>query len=136
MKIIEQDLSVRSSKRCQMIDITSHIVDIVVKSGIQNGLVTVFCPHTTAAITINENADPDVPHDMLLTLENLIPQHLSGYQHNEGNSDAHVKSSLIGCSSQIILKNGTLVLGTWQGVFFCEFDGPRSRIVHVQISGQ
>jgi secondary thiamine-phosphate synthase enzyme len=119
-----------------MIDITSQVVDIVVKSGIQDGLVTVYCPHTTAAITINENADPDVPDDMLLTLEKLVPQNLAGYRHNEGNSDAHVKSSLFGCSRQIILKNGTLVLGTWQGVFFCEFDGPRSRTVCVQIMGQ
>jgi secondary thiamine-phosphate synthase enzyme len=136
MKAIEQTVSVRSSKRCQMIDITSQIVDIVVKNGILDGLITIYCPHTTAAITINENADPDVPHDILLTLDKLIPQHLSGYQHNEGNSDAHVKSSLFGCSRQIILKNGTLVLGTWQGLFFCEFDGPRSRTVHVQILGQ
>jgi len=93
-------------------------------------------PHTTAAVTINENADPDVPHDILLTLDKLIPQHLPGYQHNEGNSDAHVKSSLVGCSRQIIIKKGDLVLGTWQGLFFCEFDGPRSRTLHVLIMGQ
>lgn len=136
MKIIEQTVSVRSSKRCQMIDITSQIVDIVVKSGIQDGLATVFCPHTTAAITINENADPDVPHDMLLTLERLIPPNLAGYRHNEQNSDAHVKSSLFGCSRQILIKNENLVLGTWQGVFFCEFDGPRIRTVIIQIAGQ
>jgi secondary thiamine-phosphate synthase enzyme len=119
-----------------MIDISSQIVDIVAKNGIRNGLVTVYCPHTTAAITINENADPDVPHDILLTLDKLIPQHLSGYQHNEGNSDSHVKSSLVGCSEQILLKQGNLVLGTWQGVFFCEFDGPRRRTVHIQIMGE
>lgn len=136
MKISEQTLSLRSSKRCQMIDISSQIVDIVAKNGIRNGLVTVYCPHTTAAITINENADPDVPHDILLTLDKLIPQHLSGYQHNEGNSDSHVKSSLVGCSEQILLKQGNLVLGTWQGVFFCEFDGPRRRTVHIQIMGE
>jgi secondary thiamine-phosphate synthase enzyme len=136
MKVVEQTLSVRSSKRCQMIDITGQIADAAAKSGIQNGLITVYCPHTTAAITINENADPDVPHDMLLTLEKLIPQNLAGYQHNEQNSDAHVKSSLIGCSRQVLLNHGNPVLGTWQGVFFCEFDGPRSRTVHIQIMGE
>jgi secondary thiamine-phosphate synthase enzyme len=129
-------LNVRSVKRCQMIDLTSQIADIVAKSGIQNGLATVYCPHTTAAITINENADPDVPHDILLTLEKLIPQNLPGYLHNEGNSDAHVKSSLVGCSRQILIKNGNLVLGTWQGLFFCEFDGPKNRTLHIQISGE
>ena len=136
MKVIEQVLSVRTSRRCQMLDITNQVVDIVSKSGIQNGLVTLYCPHTTAAVTINENADPDVPHDILLTLEKLIPQNLPGYRHNEGNSDAHVKSSLVGCNTQIPLKNGNLILGTWQGLFFCEFDGPRNRTLHVQILGQ
>lgn len=135
MKIIEQTLPVRTSKRCQMLDVTAQIADIVAKSGIANGLVTLYCPHTTAAVTINENADPDVPHDILLTLEKLIPQNLPGYRHNEGNSDAHVKSSLVGPSIQIPLKNGNLTLGTWQGLFFCEFDGPRSRTLHVQILG-
>jgi secondary thiamine-phosphate synthase enzyme len=136
MKSTLHTVNIRSSKRCQMIDISGQVADSVAKSGILNGLVTVYCPHTTAGITINENADPDVPHDMLLTLEKLIPQHLAGYQHNEGNSDAHVKSSLIGCSRQVILTHGNLLLGTWQGVFFCEFDGPRSRTVHVQIMGE
>jgi secondary thiamine-phosphate synthase enzyme len=136
MKVIEQVLSLRSSKRCQMIDITRQVADLVAQSDIQNGCATIYCPHTTAGITINENADPDVPHDILLTLEKLIPQNLAGYRHNEGNSDAHVKSSLIGCSRQIFIHNGNLVLGTWQGIFFCEFDGPRSRTVHIQIIGE
>jgi secondary thiamine-phosphate synthase enzyme len=136
MKTVQQVLSLRSSRRCQMIDITRQVAELVAQSGIQNGSATVYCPHTTAAVTINENADPDVPHDILLTLEKLIPQNLAGYQHDEGNSDAHVKSSLIGCSQQIFVHNGNLVLGTWQGIFFCEFDGPRSRTLHVQITGE
>jgi secondary thiamine-phosphate synthase enzyme len=96
----------------------------------------VFCPHTTAAITINENADPDVQHDMLQTLSELIPQSRPGYRHNEGNSDAHCKSSLIGTSEQILINNGKIDLGTWQGIYFCEFDGPRRRTVKIQIKGE
>jgi secondary thiamine-phosphate synthase enzyme len=119
-----------------MIDITAQIAEAVAESGIQTGTVLVFCPHTTAAITINENADPDVPHDILLTLEELIPQQRNGYRHCEGNSDAHVKSSLVGASEQVMIQNGSLTLGTWQAVFFCEFDGPRTRTVHIQVSGQ
>ena len=136
MKIIEMDFSVNSKNRNQMIDITSQVHSAVSESGISNGDVIVYCPHTTAGITINENADPDVPHDILLTLADLIPQNKSGYQHCEGNSDSHVKSSLVGCSQQILLNNGTLNLGTWQGIFFCEFDGPRNRKVKVHINGQ
>ncbi|MBW8001267.1 MAG: YjbQ family protein [Planctomycetes bacterium] len=136
MKIIEMDFSVNSKDRNQMIDITSQVHAVVSESGISNGDVIVYCPHTTAGITINENADPDVPHDILLTLADLIPQNKSGYQHCEGNSDSHVKSSLIGTSQQILLNNGTLNLGTWQGIFFCEFDGPRNRKVKVQIKGE
>jgi secondary thiamine-phosphate synthase enzyme len=108
----------------------------VEQSGITNGDAIVYCPHTTAAITINENADPSVPHDILLTLSELIPQHQPGYRHSEGNSDAHCKSSLVGCSEQILIKNGRLNLGTWQGIFFCEFDGPRSRSFSVQVRGE
>jgi secondary thiamine-phosphate synthase enzyme len=136
MKIIHKDIHISTKNRNQMIDITSQIADVIAKSGIQNGLATLYCPHTTAAVTINENADPDVPHDILLALEKLVPQHLAGYQHGEGNSDAHIKSSLIGCSRQIFVRDGELVLGTWQGIFFCEFDGPRSRTLHIQISGE
>ncbi len=136
MKIFEQVLSVRSSKRCQMIDITRQIAEYVTESGIQSGIVTVYCPHTTAAITINENADPDVPHDILLSFDKLSPQNLPGYRHTEGNSDAHIKSSLIGCSSQVIVRNGSLMLGTWQGLFFCEFDGARTRTINIQIMGE
>ena len=136
MKIIQKDFHVSSKNRNQMIDITSQVGSIVNQSGITNGDVIVYCPHTTAAVTINENADPSVIHDILLTLEQLIPHHRSGYRHSEGNSDAHCKSSLIGCSEQILIKRGSLNLGTWQGIFFCEFDGPRSRTVSVQIRGE
>ncbi len=136
MKIINKDFSVSSKQRSQMIDITSQVSSLVAQSGISNGYVIVYCPHTTAAITINENADPSVPHDILLTLEELLPHHRPGYQHSEGNSDAHCKSSLIGCSEQILIKDESPDLGTWQGIFFCEFDGPRSRKVIVQIRGE
>jgi secondary thiamine-phosphate synthase enzyme len=135
MAATETSFQVSSSKRCQMIDITDKVQSIVGQCEVKDGQVLVFCPHTTAAITINENADPSVVNDILLTLEELIPQHRRGYRHAEGNSDAHVKSSLVGTSETLILKNGRLVLGTWQGIYFCEFDGPRTRQVHVQITG-
>ncbi|MHC4395470.1 MAG: secondary thiamine-phosphate synthase enzyme YjbQ [Planctomycetota bacterium] len=136
MKIVDMDFSISTKDRNQMVDITSQVRLAVEQAGITNGDVVVYCPHTTAAITINENADPDVPHDVLLTLTELIPHHLSGYRHCEGNSDAHCKSSLIGCSEQVLIKNRSLNLGTWQGIFFCEFDGPRIRRVIVQIRGE
>ena len=116
-----------------MIDITSHVKAFVLKSGVSTGTVTIFCPHTTAAITINENADPDVTHDILLTLDELLPQLRKGYRHSEGNSDAHVKCSLVGASETVFVENGVLTLGTWQGIYFCEFDGPRSRHIHLHI---
>jgi secondary thiamine-phosphate synthase enzyme len=136
MKIVEKDFHLSTKRRSQMIDITSQVHSLVSQSGIANGDVIVYCPHTTAAITINENADPSVPHDILLTLDELLPRHRPGYQHSEGNSDAHCKSSLVGCSEQILIKGQSLELGTWQGIFFCEFDGPRSRRVTVQIRGE
>ena len=136
MKIVHQTLSVSSKRRCEMIDITGRIAQIVQQSGITSGDVIVYCPHTTAAITINENADPNVPHDILLTLDELFPQNRPGYRHAEANSDAHVKSSLTGCSEQILIKDGRLMLGTWQAIYFCEFDGPRNRKATIQIRGQ
>ncbi len=136
MKIVQGDFRISTKSRNQMIDITGQVRSFVSQSGITNGDAIVYCPHTTAAITINENADPSVPHDILLTLEELLPHHRPGYRHSEGNSDAHCKSSLIGCSEQILIKDKSLNLGTWQGVFFCEFDGPRSRRVIVQIRGE
>jgi len=136
MKIIQDDFRISTKSRSEMIDITSQVSSFVSQSGVTDGDVIVYCPHTTAAITINENADPSVPHDILLTLEQLLPRHRSGYRHFEGNSDAHCKSSLLGCSEQILIKDKSLDLGTWQGIFFCEFDGPRSRKVIVQIRGE
>jgi len=136
MRIIDDSFPVGTNKRCELIDITDKVQNLVDKAGVKDGSVIVFCPHTTAAITINENADPDVVHDILLTLSELVPQHRSGYQHSEGNSDAHVKSSIIGCSETVLISSGKMKLGTWQGIYFCEFDGPRRRTVHVQITGE
>lgn len=136
MKIIERQFSIRTDRRNEMIDITKQVASVVSESGISDGDVVIYCPHTTAAVTINENADASVPRDILLTLESLIPHDNPGYRHSEGNSDAHAKSSVVGCSSQVLIKARTLVLGTWQGIFFCEFDGPRSRKVHVQVRGE
>ena len=136
MKVYQKDFSVRTHKRNEMLDITSEVHSIVKDSCIKDGSVIVYCPHTTAGITINENADPDVPHDILLSLEELLPQNRRGYRHCEGNSDAHVKSSLIGCSERIIIKDGRLLLGTWQAIFFCEFDGPRNRSVNLSAQGE
>lgn len=136
MKFVQQEFRVSTRGRSEMIDITSQVQAIVRESGVNNGEVVVFCPHTTAAITINENADPDVPHDILLTLEELMPQSRRGYRHCEGNSDAHCKSSLVGASEQILICEGRLTLGTWQAVFFCEFDGSRNRKVIVQVRGE
>ena len=136
MKIVNEVFGVSSKHRNQMIDITSQVGSVVGQSGITNGDAIIYCPHTTAAITINENADPSVPQDILFTLEELVPHHRAGYRHSEGNSDAHCKSSIIGCSEQILIKDGTLSLGTWQAIFFCEFDGPRHREVTVQIRGE
>jgi secondary thiamine-phosphate synthase enzyme len=135
MEIVQEEFRISTKSRSQMIDITSQVRSLVGQTGVTDGDVIVYCPHTTAAITINENADPSVPHDMLMTLEELLPRHRSGYRHSEGNSDSHCKSSLVGCSEQILIKGGSLQLGTWQGIFFCEFDGPRSRKVIVQIRG-
>ncbi len=136
MKIVQMDFSVSTHNRCQMIDITGQVGSVVAESGIENGDAIIYCPHTTAAITINENADLTVPQDILLTLGELAPHSNPGYRHFEGNSDAHCKSTLVGCSEQVLIKDGALVLGSWQGIFFCEFDGPRSRRVIVQVRGQ
>jgi secondary thiamine-phosphate synthase enzyme len=129
-------LNVTTHKHEEFLDITDQIRTVVREHDWQTGLLMVFCPHTTAAITINENADPDVQSDIISTLARLIP--LKGaYEHSEGNSDAHVKSSLVGANELIIVRSGELALGTWQGIFFCEFDGPRRRQVYVEFtSGQ
>ena len=125
-------LTVISKAKTQFIDITSEIQDTVTSRGIQNGLCFVFVPHTTAAVTINENADPSVQSDMLNVLNKIIPWEMN-YRHLEGNSAAHVKSTLVGASEIIAVENGRLDLGTWQGIYFCEFDGPRTRHVNIKV---
>jgi len=124
-------IEVRSSRRCELKDITPEVRRAVGSAGVQEGVCTVFVPHTTAAVTINENADPTVVRDILKELEKIAPFE-DGYEHAEGNSAAHLKASLFGPSVQIIVSQGSLLLGTWQGVYFCEFDGPRNRTVWVQ----
>jgi len=136
MKIVESRFDLETHRRCQMVDITSQVASAVREAGIRQGDAIVFCLHTTAGITINENADASVQHDILLTLEQLIPKDRAGYRHDEGNSDAHVKSSLVGCGTQVLVADGRLRLGTWQAIYFCEFDGPRRRQVLVQVRGQ
>ena len=126
---------VETHARGEMVEITDRVRKLVRASGVHDGLCVVYCPHTTAAITVNENADPDVVHDMLLYLDRTIPQRQAGFRHGEGNSDAHLKSSLVGSSVTVLVESGELVLGTWQGVYFCEFDGPRTRTVHVRTLG-
>ena len=130
MNVIE----IKSRAKEEFIDLTSKVQEIVSSSKIKSGVCLIYVPHTTAAVTINENADPDVKADNLMALNKLVPNSLP-YEHSEGNSPAHVKSSLIGSSVQVIIEDGRLALGTWQGIFFCEFDGPRSRRVFVKVLG-
>ena len=127
-----KNVSLRTRKRCEFIDITGKVQEVVSECGRADGAVMVFVPHTTAGITINENADPSVVEDLLNSLGELIPENGS-YRHSEGNSDAHCKASLMGSSVLVPVKSGELVLGTWQGIYFCELDGPRSRQFQVSI---
>ena len=115
------------------LDITHQIQDVVTESGVKDGICTIFVPHTTAAVTINENADPDVVRDFTMEIGKIVPWE-DGYHHMEGNSAAHLKASMIGFSQQVIIEDGRLLLGVWQGIYFCEYDGPRSRKVIVKIS--
>ena len=127
-----EQINVFSKKKVEVIDITSQVQNIVKRSGVKEGVCYVYVPHTTAAVTINENADPSVINDIQNYLNKLVP--FDGpYSHAEGNSDAHIKTSLIGCSKTIVVTSGDLLLGTWQGIFFCEFDGPRNRKVHIKV---
>jgi len=125
-------ISVKTTARTQMIDITAEVQASVRESGIENGLVHVFSMHTTAAVTINENADPAVTADMLAFINKVVPWD-DHFKHMEGNSAAHIKVSLFGPSEIIPLEKGALVLGTWQGIYFCEFDGPRTRRVNITV---
>ena len=124
---------VATSKKSELIDITRQVGEIVEKARVRSGLCIIYVPHTTAAVTLNENADPYVSQDILMGLDKVVPSH-DRYLHSEGNSPAHIKSSLIGCSETVPVESGELVLGTWQGIYFCEFDGPRNRTVHVRVA--
>ena len=125
-------LNVATSKHTQMTDITELIQEAVTESGVKDGICTVFIPHTTAAVTINENADADVIRDFMMEMKKIVPWE-DGYLHEEGNSAAHLKASMIGFSEQVIIDDGRLVLGTWQGIYLCEYDGPRNRKVYLKI---
>lgn len=130
-----KEIKITSNEQAEMIDITEKVRGAIKDSGVQTGTATVFASHTTAAVTINENADPDVVRDMLMELNKIVPFD-DRYRHTEGNSAAHIKSSLIGASETVIIENGEPLLGTWQGIFFCDFDGPRNRRVQVQVIGR
>jgi len=127
-------ITVDSHQRVELIDITAKVRAAIRSSGIAEGLAVVYTPHTTAAVTINENADPNVASDLVTALNQMVPFD-NRYRHAEGNSAAHVKSSLVGVSEALIVQDGTPLLGTWQGVYFCEFDGPRRRQVYVRVVG-
>ena len=126
-----QEIQVSTSKREELVNITDKVQTMIRQNGWEDGAVLVYCQHTTAAITINEAADPTVVRDITVNLSRLVPEK-GDYKHMEGNSDAHIKSSLVGCSEMVIVEQGKMVLGTWQGLFFAEFDGPRSRKVKVK----
>jgi len=127
-----KEISLQTHSRFEMIDITATVQRTVAEGKIESGICLIYTPHTTAAVTINENADPDVSRDILAALDKAIPLN-ANYRHMEGNSAAHVKSSLVGASELVIIEKGRIVLGTWQSIFFCEFDGPRTRKVIVKI---
>lgn len=126
---------VQTRRRNEFVNITEEVRHSLARAGVRDGFGVVYCPHTTAAITVNESYDPDVVHDMLLWLERSVPHVQPGFRHGEGNSDSHIKASLVGSSATVLVEKGQLVLGRWQGIFFCEFDGPRQRMVQVQWVG-
>lgn len=127
-------LSVPTRAHTELIPITHLVQNAVRESGVSEGVCMIYCPHTTAALTINENADPDVARDIVLAVEKLVPLDDPDYRHAEGNSAAHVKACFFGASEHVLIQNGDLVLGTWQGIYFCEFDGPRQRKIHVSVT--
>jgi len=127
-----QTIDVKTHSKEEFFDLTSEARDLTRASGIKNGVCLIYVPHTTAAVTINENADPSVKKDIITTLKKIVPDSLS-YTHLEGNSPAHIKATLVGSSVCLVVEDGELVLGTWQGIFFCEFDGPRRRKVYIQL---
>lgn len=127
-----EKIDIRSSKRKEMIDITESISSVVERSGIKSGICFIFVPHTTCGITINENADPSVKHDILSFLCKTVPED-SKYTHTEGNSDAHIQATIVGQTLSLIIENDKIQIGTWQGIFLCEFDGPRTRSIWIKI---
>lgn len=129
------DYEIKTNKSQTFVDLTKYMKDVINKSGIYNGRMTLFCPHTTAGLTINENADPDVIRDMLVALEKVFPIH-GDYKHFEGNSHAHLKASFMGSDQTVLIEKGQLLLGRWQSVYFCEFDGPRTRQLKIYIEGE
>lgn len=131
-----KEFIVRTSQRDQFVNITREVQQVVAESGVKDGLCTIFVPHTKAGITINENADPDVVTDILYALDKAVPWTSPHYRHAEGNTAAHVKASMMGFSTQVLVRNGRLQLGTWQAVYLCEFDGPRSRKVWVRVTSR
>ncbi len=130
-----ETFQIQTRQRNELVEITEQVRVALQRQRTREGAGIVYCPHTTAAITINENADPDVVHDMLTWLGRQVPQHQDGFRHAEENSDSHIKASLVGSSATVLIDNGRLVLGRWQGIYFCEFDGPRERTVYVQFLG-
>jgi secondary thiamine-phosphate synthase enzyme len=131
--VLLHKVKLTTGKHDQMLDITAQVQNIITQEQVQEGIALVYCPHTTAAITINENADPDVVHDIMLRLEEMYPWNHPRDRHGEGNSAAHLKASTLGSSELIPITAGCLVLGTWQGIYFCEFDGPRQRTFYVKV---
>ncbi|MCM8797018.1 MAG: secondary thiamine-phosphate synthase enzyme YjbQ [Candidatus Omnitrophica bacterium] len=125
-------IEIRTARRVELVEITEQIQRVLNKAKVKEGICFIFCPHTTAGLTINENADPSVRQDIIDTLIRLVPEN-AGYAHAEGNADSHLKSSLLGSSLTVFVQNGLLVLGTWQGIYFCEGDGPRAREVWVKV---
>ena len=131
---MRSEFRVKTREQTQLLDINAEVRQVVEQAAVQEGFCVVFVPHTTAGVTINENADPSVVRDILMYLNKIVPFD-DGYTHREGNSAAHIKASLMGSSVTLIISGGRLMLGTWQGIYFCEFDGPRNRSVQVQIIG-
>jgi secondary thiamine-phosphate synthase enzyme len=130
--MITKEIEIKTKARNELVDITQQVAKVVKEAGIAEGICVVVVPHTTAGVTINENADPSVKADIIAKLGTLVPAG-DRYQHREGNADAHIKAALVGTSESLLVQGGTLALGTWQGVFFCEFDGPRTRHVWVRV---
>ncbi len=127
-----KQINVSTRSRTELVDITSQVQSVIAESGVQDGVCYVYVPHTTAGLTINENADPSVREDILMELNKTIPLE-DNYRHREGNAAAHIKATIVGSSETLLVERGRLVLGTWQGIFFCEFDGPRSRRVLIRV---